>query len=222
MQNSCDLCCEASFFLPPDEFTARSFSCALPKRPPPTRHKAHVMRLFGRAVNVRLAGLFSKLAEINFSLCWNFVFVGPGAVRRWRAAKALKAFVKFIQMPRSQVIESTFLRDSSGFRCRSLSKIADKGGRRNWFPKAAFLSSQTWLEGRLEMAPSNTLICDLIRSAPLVSQKVFIWSRMKCCYCCCGSKLLMRSTWKWNLCFAIKKKLRCRLPPMNISIIAEP
>lgn len=81
---------------------------SLPREASPVRCKSARRQLdtkhtlwgcLGRAVNVRLAGLFSKLAEINFSLCWNFVFVGPGAVRRWRAEKALKASVKFIQMP---------------------------------------------------------------------------------------------------------------------------
>lgn len=42
-------------------------NCAGPKLSHPTRHETHVMRLMGRAINVRLAGLFSKLAKINSS-----------------------------------------------------------------------------------------------------------------------------------------------------------
>lgn len=83
--------------LPREAFPVR---CKSARRQLDTKHT--LWGCLGRAVNVRLAGLFSKLAEINFSLCWNFVFVGPGAVRRWRAEKALKASVKFIQMPQSK------------------------------------------------------------------------------------------------------------------------
>lgn len=83
---------------PPGGWVYRaSISCAFQN---PTRHETHVMRLMGRAIKERLAGLFSKLAKINFSLCWNFLFVGPGAVLRWWAVKASK---KFFEMPRSPI-----------------------------------------------------------------------------------------------------------------------
>lgn len=153
--------------------------------------------------------------------------MSPGSVRRWCSVDAMRAFSKtrlnlfqeLIQVDQIYMflwlvwILFTKHRKILHEECSELGGKLISEGRflvisnltQGWSREGTFKHPYLWLN--LEH-PSH------------VSSESFHLKTKKYCYCCCGSKLLIRSTWKWNLCFAIQKKLPCRrLPPMNFSII---